>query len=165
MGMSSILNPLVNSYKRLIPDYEAPVYVTWGHTNRSSLVRIPKHFKGKTKSTRVELRNPDPSCNIYLAFAVMLEAGLDGIRNELKPPAPVEEDVYNYDKLKLQKEKIRTLPGSLQIALEKLKNDKLIQKALGKHTYNRYLTVKEKEWEQFRTEVTNWELDRYIEKY
>lgn len=163
--MTSILNPLVNSYKRLIPGYEAPVYITWGHTNRSSLIRIPKHFKGKAKSTRAELRNPDPSCNIYLAFAVMLEAGLDGIKKDLMPPPPVEGDVYNFDETKLENENIKTLPSSLLSALEKLKVDKLIQKTLGKHTYNRYLAVKLEEWEQFRLEVTNWELERYIERY
>ncbi|MBS3741367.1 MAG: type I glutamate--ammonia ligase [Candidatus Cloacimonetes bacterium] len=165
MAMSSILNPIINSYKRLIPGYEAPVYLSWGHKNRSSLIRVPKHFKGKSKSTRIELRSPDPSCNIYLAFAVMLEAGLDGIRKDLKPPAPVEDDVYNYDKIRLQKEKIKTLPGSLKIALDKLKEDSLIQKALGKHTYYKYLAVKEQEWDHFRMQVTNWELERYLEKY
>jgi len=164
-GMTSILNPIVNSYKRLIPGYEAPVYISWAHTNRSSLIRVPKHFKGKTNSARIELRSPDPSCNIYLAFAVMLDAGMDGIDNDLTPPPAVEDDLYNYDRIRLETEKIKTLPGSLEIALNKLKKDKFVQKTLGSQTSKKYIAVKEKEWNCFRTQVTSWELERYLEKY
>ncbi len=164
-GMTAILNPIVNSYKRLVPGYEAPVYISWARTNRSSLIRIPKYLEGRPQSTRLELRNPDPSCNIYLAFAVMLKAGLDGIKNNLKPPKPVEEDVFNFSDAKLHEMKIETLPGSLLQALYELKRDELVKNTLGKHTFERYLEAKEKEWDDFRIQVTEWELERYLEMY
>ena len=109
--MSAILAPTVNSYKRLVPGYRAPVYICWGQRNRSALIRVPRFSPGREKSTRAELRCPDPSCSPYLAFAVMLRAGLDGIKRKLKPPEPVEEDVYHFDDAKLASKDITTLPG------------------------------------------------------
>ncbi len=164
-GITAILNPIVNSYKRLVAGYEAPVYISWARTNRSSLIRIPRYLEGRSKSTRLELRSPDPSCNIYLAFAVMLKAGLEGLTQKLQPPKPVEEDVYNFSDAKLEELKIDTLPGSLMQALYELKRDKLVKKTLGTHTFERYVEAKQKEWDEFRIQVTEWELERYLELY
>jgi len=164
-GMTAILNPIVNSYKRLVAGYEAPVYISWARTNRSSLIRIPRYQEGRSQSTRLELRSPDPSCNIYLAFAVMLKAGLDGLAGKLQPPKPVEEDVYNFSDARLEELKIDTLPGSLLQALYELKKDPLVKETLGDHTFERYLEAKFKEWDEFRIQVTEWELKRYLELY
>jgi glutamine synthetase len=162
-GMSAVLSPTVNSYKRLVPGYEAPVYIIWARTNRSALIRIPRYSKGKHQSTRIELRCPDPASNVYLAFAVMLAAGLDGVKNNLQPPAPVEEDVYHFDDARLAELEIDTLPDSLGQALEELKADKIVQDALGSHTFERYIETKTAEWDEFRLQVSNWELDKYLE--
>lgn len=162
-GMSMILSPIVNSYKRLVLGYEAPVYICWGQHNRSALIRVPHYSVGREQSTRAELRCPDPSCNPYLAFAVMLRAGLDGIKRKLKPPEPVEEDVYGFDDSKLAKLNIDTLPASLGEAIEEFKKDKLMEETLGKHTYERYLEAKKAEWAEYIIQVTQWELDRYFE--
>jgi glutamine synthetase len=164
-GMSAILSPTVNSYKRLVPGYEAPVYISWARMNRSALMRIPRIFEGHPEATRVELRCPDPSCNVYLTFAVMLKAGLEGIKQKLKPPKPVEEDVYNLDEAGRAKKNIDTLPYSLWYAVKELRKDKLVQAALGEHTYERYIEAKTKEWDEFRIQVTKWELDKYLETY
>ena len=123
--MSAILAPLVNSYKRLVPGYEAPVYVSWARVNRSALIRVPKISAGKPQSARIELRCPDPSCNPYLAFAVMLRAGLDGIQRNLPVPAPVEENLYEFDASMLARHNVQTLPGSLREALDELERDEL----------------------------------------
>jgi len=162
-AMSAILCPTVNSYKRLVPGFEAPVYITWATANRSALLRVPRWFKGKSQAARIELRNPDPSCNPYLAFAVMLRAGLDGIKNNLTPPEPVEENIYKLDAETRIKKNIDTLPASLADSLEELKKDKLIQEVLGKHLYERYLDVKHKEWSEFSQQVTPWEIDTYLD--
>ncbi len=164
-AMSAVLSPTVNSYKRLVPGYEAPVYLSWAHTNRSALIRIPRYSKGKSQATRCEIRCPDPSCNLYLAFAVLLKAGIDGIKKGMKPPEPVEEDLYNFDDRKLAERKIGTLPHSLWQALKELKKDKVIQEALGEHTYEKYIEAKTDEWDSYRLQVTQWEIDRYLEKY
>ncbi|MBN1170532.1 glutamine synthetase [Candidatus Micrarchaeota archaeon] len=164
-AMSAILSPTVNSYKRLVPGYEAPVYLSWGNTNRSALIRIPRYSKGKSQSTRCELRCPDPSCNLYLAFAVMLKAGLDGIMNGLEPPSPIEENLYGFDNRKLEELHIETLPSSLNEALKCLKSDSVIKEALGQHTYEKYLEAKIEEWNSYRMHVTSWEIERYLEKY
>jgi glutamine synthetase len=161
--MSAVLSPTVNSYKRLVPGYEAPVYICWGQRNRSALIRVPRFSPGREKSTRAELRCPDPSCNPYLTFAVMLRAGLDGIKRKLRPPEPVEEDVYHFDDAKLASKNIATLPGSLEEALEEFSKSKLMKETLGKHTYERYLEAKEEEWDSYRINVTEWELKRYLE--
>jgi glutamine synthetase len=164
-GMSAILSPTVNSYKRLVPGYEAPVYLSWGHTNRSALIRIPRYSAGKSQATRAEIRCPDPSCNLYLAFAVMLKTGLDGIRRGMEPPEPVEENLYDFDDRKLDELKIDTLPHSLWQALKALKSDEVVQEALGKHTYEKYLDAKRKEWDSYRMQVTPWEIENYLGKY
>jgi len=162
-ALSAILCPTVNSYKRLIPGYEAPVYITWATANRSALLRVPRWFKNKKSSARVELRCPDPTCNPYLAFATMLAAGLDGIKNNLTPPTPVEEDIYQLDHESRTHKNIDILPTSLWKALGALKKDKLIRNALGEHLFERYVDVKTQEWDQFRQQVTPWELDTYLD--
>ena len=161
--LSAILSPTVNSYKRLVPGYEAPVYICWGQTNRSALIRIPRTSPGRENSTRAELRSPDPSCNPYLAFAAMLAAGLDGVKRGLRPPDPVEENVYDFDDVKLTQLNIATLPASLEESLNELEGDPLLQKVLGEHTYQRFLEIKRSEWHEYRRQVTQWELDRYLE--
>ncbi len=161
-AMTAILAPLVNSYKRLVPGYEAPVYISWGRTNRSALIRIPRTNPGRVKSTRCEIRCPDPAANPYLAFAVMLAAGLDGIRRRLEPPPPAEEDLYHMDEARAQME---TLPEDLGEALEALKEDEVIQDALGPHVYERFVEAKTLEWDSYRTYVTRWELERYLTIY
>lgn len=161
--MSSVLAPTVNSYKRLVPGYEAPVYICWGQRNRSALIRVPRYSPGRDSAVRCELRCPDPSCNPYLAFAAMLHAGLDGIKRKLKPPAPVEEDVYEFDDLKLKEMYIRTLPASLGEALEELKKSAFMKKVLGQHTYERYIAAKTGEYDEYRTSVTDWEIKKYLE--
>jgi len=162
-AMCAILCPTVNSYKRLVSGFEAPVYVTWAAMNRSALLRVPKWFKAKSEASRIELRCPDPACNPYLAFAVMLKAGLDGIKNNLEPPEPVEEDIYSLDDESLARRKIDVLPTSLLEALEALKKDGLLREALGEHMFERYIDVKTKEWDEFKKQVTSWELDTYLD--
>jgi glutamine synthetase len=162
-AMCAVLCPTVNSYKRLVSGFEAPVYVTWAAMNRSALLRVPKWFKAKQEAARIELRCPDPACNPYLAFAVMLKAGLDGIKNNLAPPGPVEENIYTLDDESLVKKNIGVLPTSLQEALNELKKDKLLQEVLGEHLFERYIDVKTKEWDEFKKQVTNWEIDTYLD--
>jgi len=159
--MAAVLNPTVNSYKRLISGYEAPIYICWGQRNRSALIRVPRYSKGREKSTRLELRCPDPSCNPYLAFAVMLAAGLKGIEKKIEPPDPVEEDVYGFDDRKLAEFYIKTLPGDLGEAIEEFKRSKLMKETLGEHVFNKYLEIKTTEWSEFQKSVTDWEFERY----
>lgn len=164
-ALSAILSPTVNSYKRLVPGYEAPVYLSWARTNRSALIRIPRISKGKTKAARCEVRCPDPTCNPYLAFAVMLKAGLDGIKRQLTAPAAVEEDVYEFTDKELRERGIKTLPSTLADALQAMQTDPLVQETLGAHTYNKFLEAKRAEWDEFRLYVSQWELDKYLEIY
>ncbi len=164
-AMCAVLCPTVNSYKRLVSGFEAPVYVTWAAMNRSALLRVPKWFKAKQEAARIELRCPDPACNPYLAFAVMLKAGLDGIKNNLTPPEPVEENIYTLDNESLVKKNIGVLPTSLREALDELKKDKLIQEVLGEHLFERYIDVKTKEWDEFKKQVTTWEIDTYLDTF
>jgi glutamine synthetase len=164
-GMIGILAPLVNSYKRLVPGYEAPVYIGWARINRSALIRIPQISKGSLNSTRIELRCPDPSSNPYLAFACMLAAGLDGIDKKLSPPEPVEENLYHFDAAKLESRKIKQLPGTLREALDELRNDEVIADALGEHVFERFVEAKTEEWDDYRMQVSSWELDRYLEAF
>lgn len=161
-AITPIIAPLVNSYKRLVPGYEAPVYLSWGRTNRSALIRIPRVSSGRYRSTRCELRCPDPSANPYLAFAVMLAAGLDGIEKKMTPPAPAEEDLYQVDGSRTG---LGVLPGSLGEAIDALKKDEVIQTALGQHVYERYVEAKTQEWSEYNLYVTQWELKRYIKTY
>ena len=164
-GMIAVLAPLVNSYKRLVPGYEAPVYVGWARINRSALIRIPQISKGSLNSVRMELRCPDPSTNPYLAFACMLAAGLDGIERKLTPPEPVEENLYHFDAAKLESRKIKQLPGTLREALDELEADKVIREALGEHVFERFVEAKTEEWNEYRTQVSSWEVDRYLEAF
>jgi glutamine synthetase len=164
-GMCAILAPLVNSYKRLVPGYEAPVYISWARVNRSALIRVPKNRPDKPAAARIELRCPDPSCNPYLAFAVMLRAGLEGIEKDMDAPEPVEENLYHFDESELRRRNIKTLPSTLPEALEEMERDDLVRETLGDHIMDRLLEAKRDEWNEFRMRVTQWELDRYLEMY
>ena len=161
-GMTAIVAPTVNSYKRLVPGYEAPVYICWGQVNRSALIRIPRYSNGRDERTRLELRCPDPSCNPYLAYAAMLKAGLEGIQEKLMPPPPVEENVYDFSDEKLKEMSIDSLPGSLMEALGELERDELLRETLGEQTYEAFVRAKKTEWDQYRTQVSQWEIDQYL---
>jgi glutamine synthetase len=163
--MTAILNPTVNSYKRLVPGYEAPVYMGWARQNRSALIRVPRINPTKPQAARVELRCPDPTCNPYLAFAVMLRAGLQGIEQGLSAPEPVDENLYHFDEHERQRRNIGTLPGSLAESLDEMEQDELIRETLGDHVFERYLEAKRQEWDEFRVRVTPWEIERYLETY
>jgi glutamine synthetase len=153
---------LVNSYKRLVPGFEAPTYVTWARTNRSALIRVPRVSAERASSTRIELRCPDPAANPYLAFAVMLTAGLDGIQRKLTPPEPAEENLYHVD---VARRSLPAMPRSLGEALEELQRDEVIQVALGAHLFERYIEAKTSEWDDYRRTVSQWEVDRYLPIY
>ena len=157
-GFCAVTNPLVNSYKRLVPGYEAPCHLAWSTGNRSALIRIPTP---RGSGTRVELRSPDPSCNPYLAFAVCLAAGLDGIQRRLTPPAESNENLYAIA-ADLEAQGARRLPASLEAAIHALEADSVVTAALGRHVTDQYVTGKLREWEEYRTQVTQWELDRYL---
>ena len=163
-GMSAIIAPLVNSYKRLVPGYEAPVYLSWARTNRSALIRVPKVSPGRVATaSRIELRCPDPSANPYLAFAVMLMAGLDGIRRNLPAPPASEEDLYHLDEA--VRREMTAMPGSLGEAIEELKCDELVRATLGGHLLERYVEAKRQEWDEYRIHVSEWELERFLSVY
>ena len=165
-GMAAVLAPTVNSYKRLVPGYEAPTYITWGRTNRSALIRVPMISPGKSvEGTRAEVRCPDPSSNTYLAFAVMIAAGLDGIERGLVLPEPVEESLFEMDLSRVTERAIQELPGTLGAAVEELKADAVVCEALGDHVLEHYIEAKTAEWNEYRTQVTQWELDRYLEAF
>jgi glutamine synthetase len=163
-SLSAVIAPLVNSYKRLVPGYEAPVYLSWARTNRSALIRIPKVSPGRVSTaTRIELRCPDPSANPYLAFAVMLMAGLDGIQSDLPVPDPYEEDLYHLDETR--RKQLTAMPGSLGEAIEELKRSELVRAALGDHLFESYIEAKTQEWDEYRISVSDWELKRYLPIY
>ena len=161
-SITAILNPTVNSYKRIVPGYEAPVYMAWSLANRSALLRVPAK---RGVSTRVELRSPDPSCNPYLAFATILAACLDGVRNKIEPPKPVESNIYKLSDKERKRLKIESLPGSLHEALDSLQRSLIAKTALGSHIVDEFVTAKEIEWDNFRTYVSQWELDKYLARY
>lgn len=161
-GMTAITNPLVNSYKRLVPGYEAPVYIAWSATNRSPLIRIPS---ASGNGTRMELRCPDPSANPYLVLAVCLAAGLDGIRNELEAPDSVDCNIFEMSEEERASQGIESLPESLIEAISFMKEDEFIKNTVGEHIYSKYLEAKMQEWDSYRTQVTQWELDEYLAKY
>ena len=165
-GMAAVLAPTVNSYKRLVPGYEAPTYITWGRTNRSALIRVPMISPGKSvEGTRAEVRCPDPSSNTYLAFAVMIAAGLDGVERGLALSEPVEESLFEMDASRVAERGIEELPGTLGEAIEELRADAVVCEALGDHVLEHYVEAKAAEWNEYRTQVTQWELDRYLEAF
>ena len=161
-GICFIANPLINSYKRIVPGYEAPVYISWALRNRSALIRVPE---ATGKYRRVEFRSPDPSCNSYLAFSVILAAGIDGIRNKIDPGEPTNIDIYNLTKDEREKMGIDSLPGSLMEAKEEFLKDKVLVDSLSEHIIEKFIEAKNEEWDSFRTHITNWELDRFLEIY
>ncbi|MGC7872368.1 type I glutamate--ammonia ligase [Desulfosporosinus sp. SYSU MS00001] len=161
-SFTAITNPTVNSYKRLVPGYEAPCYIAWSGRNRSPLIRIPAK---RGASTRIELRSPDPSCNPYLALAVQLKAGLDGIKNKLTPPPAVDMNIFAMTNEERANLNIGSLPGSLKEALDELAQASVMQEALGSHIYHRFYEAKMEEWDSFRVTVSQWELDRYLALY
>jgi len=160
--ITAITNQWINSYKRLVPDYEAPVYITWARRNRSTLVRVPMYKPGKEKATRVEYRSPDPACNPYLAFSVMLAAGLAGMKGKYELPPSTEKDVYLMSGAERAKEGIKSLPGSLIEAIGLTENSELVREALGNHTFNNFITSKKIEWDKYRVNVSEWELKEYL---
>ena len=160
--ITAVTNQWVNSYKRLVPGYEAPVYLSWARRNRSDLVRVPEYRPGREKATRIEYRSPDPACNPYLAFSVMLAAGLEGIEKGLEPPAPVEENVYEMSVEERQKRGISTLPASLLEAILLTEKSEVVRKALGEHVFEAFIQNKKIEWENYRAQVTEYELKKYL---
>jgi glutamine synthetase len=160
--ITAICNQWVNSYKRLVPGYEAPVYIAWARRNRSTLVRVPMYKPGKEQATRIEYRAPDPGCNPYLAFAVMLAAGLKGVEANYVLPDPVEEDVYHMSQAQRLSRGIQSLPGSLFEAIQETEKSEVVREALGEHIFNKFLENKQVEWDMFRTHVSQYEIERYL---
>lgn len=160
--ITAVCNQWVNSYKRLVPGYEAPVYVSWARRNRSALIRVPMYKPGKEKATRVELRSPDPACNPYLAFSVMLAAGMKGVDNKYPLPDPVEEDIFEMNEAAREKAGITSLPGSLYEALTLVSKSALVRETLGDHIFNKFIENKKVEWDRFRIHVSQFEIERYL---
>ncbi len=158
-GLAAVTNPLVNSYKRLVPGYEAPVYVAWSAVNRSALMRIPA---SRGLGTRVEVRCPDPTCNPYLAFAMMLNAGLDGVKNKMTPPPSTDVNIYDMTPNQKKRAKIASMPASLLEALAEFKKNPLSKATLGDHIFEKYIANKEAEWDSYRIAVTDWEIENYM---
>ena len=170
-ALSAIVSPTVNSYKRLVPGYEAPVYLAWSRRNRSALIRVPEYFPGKEKEARVEYRSPDSLCNPYLAYTVLFEAGLEGIKKKIEPGDPVEENVYHLSERRRKELGIKTLPASLKEALEEWNSDDICIRALDKENAEKYMRLKMEEWREYEslghvaantTKITKWELQRYL---
>lgn len=161
-GMSAVTNPLVNSYKRLVSGYEAPVYIAWSASNRSPLIRVPA---SRGAGTRIELRNPDPSANPYLALALCLAAGLDGIRRGLTPPESVDANLFELSEEEREQHGIRHLPSNLREAVRAMKRDELVRETLGEHIFSKYVEHKTQEWDEYKIRVTPWEIDRYLARY
>jgi len=160
--ITAVCNQWVNSYKRLVPGYEAPVYVSWARRNRSAMIRVPMYKPGKENATRMEFRSPDPACNPYLAFAVMLAAGLKGVEKKYPLPEPVEEDIYEMDEKARAAAGITSLPGSLHQAISLVEKSELVRETLGDHIFNKFVENKRVEWDRFRTHVSQFELERYL---
>jgi glutamine synthetase len=158
-GITAITNPLINSYKRLIPGYEAPVYQSWSVSNRSALIRVPG-VRGA--ATRIEIRNPDPCCNPYLAFSLLIKAGLDGINNKINPGEPIQKNIYSMSPVERSLANISKLPASLYEALLEMEKDPICHETLGDHIYNRFLEAKTIEWEVYQAQVHQWEIDQYL---
>ena len=160
--MTVINNQWVNSYKRLVPGYEAPVYVSWARRNRSTMIRVPMYKPGKEQATRIEFRSPDPSCNPYLSFAVQLAAGLAGIEGKYPIPDPIEEDIYEMNQKGREARGIQSLPGNLYEALQEVKKSTLVREALGDHIFEKFIENKEIEWDRYRTHISRYELEKYL---
>jgi len=160
--ITAINNQWINSYKRLVPGYEAPCYIAWARRNRSDLIRVPEYKPGREKATRIELRSPDPATNPYLCFSVMLAAGLKGIEEKLEPPVPVEENIFHMSPAERAKKGINTLPGSLVEAIAVTEKSALVKEALGEHVFNSFIENKKIEWDGFRLHVSQYELDKYL---
>jgi glutamine synthetase len=164
-ALCAVVAPLVNSYKRFTPGFEAPVAISWAQMNRSALIRVPRVSSSDRSAIRIEFRAPDPSCNPYLAFAAMLHAGLDGIKKSLPLPPPVEENLYAFDPERLARQQLGQLPGSLAEALRYLRQDEVMREALGVHLLERFIEAKEIECQSYEKQVSAWELDAYLETY
>ena len=160
-AMTAITNPIVNSYKRLVPGYEAPTYIAWSATNRSPLIRVPA---ARGAGTRVELRCPDCACNPYLAIAVCLAAGLDGIKRKLKPVTSVQKDIFSMTDDEREEIGIESLPKNLYEAIQEMKKSPFVKNVLGKDVYKKYIKAKEDEWMEYTSQVTDWEIDRYLDR-
>ncbi|NMC79481.1 MAG: glutamine synthetase, partial [Chloroflexi bacterium] len=162
--LAALIAPTVNSYKRLVPGYEAPVYIGWAQINRSALIRIPRYTAGQDKAMRIELRCPDPSCNPYLAFSAMLASALDGIDNSVPQPTPLNNvNIYHLTSEEREAKGIGQLPGSLMEALGELEKDEVLKSALGPAIYEAFSRAKSAEWDEYRIQVSDWELGRYME--
>jgi glutamine synthetase len=160
--ITAVTSQWVNSYKRLVPGYEAPVYVSWARRNRSTLVRVPMYKPGKEMATRVEYRSPDPACNPYLTFAVMLAAGLEGIEKQYQLPPPIEEDIYQMSREKRKASNIRALPGSLVEAIQEVERSEVVRKALGNHVFDKFIENKKVERNLYRRHVSQYEIEKYL---
>jgi len=160
--MSSVFAQWVNSYKRLVPGYEAPVYIAWSRRNRSALIRVPQYHPGKEKAVRAEFRPPDPACNPYLTFAVLLQAGLDGIENSYELPSPMDKNLYELSDQDKNRAGVTSLPGSLGEAISITEKSDFVKRALGKHIFSRFVELKKKEWENYRIQVTPYELNNLL---
>lgn len=161
-SITVLTNPIVNSYKRLVPGYEAPVYIAWSAKNRSPLIRIPT---ARGTGTRIELRNPDPAANPYLVMAAILQAGLDGVEKKLTPPAPEDSNIYKLTKDERREADIHSLPKTLYDAIREFKKSNFAKEAVGEHVWNKYIAAKEEEWREYSTRVSQWEIDKYLGKY
>jgi glutamine synthetase len=160
--IAAVTNQWVNSYKRLVPGYEAPVYISWARRNRSAMIRVPMYKPGKEQATRIEFRSPDPACNPYLAFAVMLAAGVKGIEENYPLPEPIEEDIYEMDEAARAHAGITSLPGNLFEALQEVEKSKLVRETLGDHIFNKFIQNKRIEWDRYRTHVSRYEIEKYL---
>ena len=160
--LAAVFAQWVNSYKRLVPGYEAPVYVAWSRRNRSALIRIPLYKPGAEQATRAEIRCPDPACNPYLTFATLLHAGLEGIEQGYELPAPMEENLYKLSAEDRKSRGIVALPETLGEAIDELAGSELMRKALGPHIFDRYVELKRKEWDDYRVQLTPWEMEKYL---
>ncbi|MDF0112739.1 type I glutamate--ammonia ligase, partial [Staphylococcus pseudintermedius] len=161
-GYTAVCNPLVNSYKRLVPGYEAPSYIAWSGKNRSPLVRVPS---SRGLSTRVEIRSVDPAANPYMALATILQAGLDGIKNKLEVPEPVNQNIYEMNREEREAVGIEDLPSTLYTALKAMRENPIVKDALGEHIYNQFINSKSIEWDYYRTQVSEWEVEQYMKQY
>ena len=160
--MAAVTNQWVNSYKRLVPGYEAPVYISWARRNRSAMIRVPMYKPGKEQATRIEFRSPDPACNPYLAFAVMLAAGLKGIEENYPFPDPIEEDIYEMDEAARKRAGIESLPGNLFEAIQEVEKSDLVRETLGDHIFSKFIANKKIEWDRYRTHVSKYEIEKYL---